>query len=332
MEKLRLALSFQYKYFLLSHWLRPHHWYHVCTTHDQTSHQVNLILDGRSLMTTNFKPIATEWATDLTIGYVNPDKFPANKAFIGDITQFNLWNRILTYSEIEKMAKCQGIHYGNVISWDREWVLENAIQDQVNSSQLCPGQKETESLQVFPPMAYDEGVHLCEALGGTVPTPKSYSEVERLFLRGRTLQPECRVFWVGIDDRGKEGIWRYHHDGQLAIDIPWSIDEPNGIQYENCGGLEAEGVVDDECQADRCPGCIVVANLVLSMRGSCEPLVHNMNYMMITEQNQRIFIGYGDYKILHNGTFWVWLNHRTNQTMAHLLPAQNNYPMGRQVG
>ncbi|KAK4320387.1 hypothetical protein Pmani_008738 [Petrolisthes manimaculis] len=144
----------------------------------------------------------------------------------------------------------------------------------------------------------------------------------------REVRPECALLWIGVTDNVKEGSWIHHLSGKPVHLLPWSVDEPNGIHYENCGGLEEGGVVDDDCEALRCTTCQLAHDLVLTLRGSCETLAHNVNYMMSRQAGRRIFLGYGEYSILYNGTNWVWMDHGAQRLVATLWPG-TYHPVGR---
>ncbi|XP_068107517.1 neuronal pentraxin receptor isoform X2 [Hyperolius riggenbachi] len=45
-------------------------------------------------------------------------RFDATQAFVGELAQFNMWDRVLTNSEIEGMANCTMPLSGNLIQWD----------------------------------------------------------------------------------------------------------------------------------------------------------------------------------------------------------------------
>ncbi|XP_019370722.1 PREDICTED: neuronal pentraxin receptor [Gavialis gangeticus] len=49
-------------------------------------------------------------------------RFDATQAFVGDIAQFNLWDHILTPTEIRGLANCTSHLQGNVIPWDDKLV------------------------------------------------------------------------------------------------------------------------------------------------------------------------------------------------------------------
>ncbi|XP_071526735.1 uncharacterized protein [Panulirus ornatus] len=326
-DRMRIVVSHQYKFIPLTRWLRPYRWYFVCINHDRGLNQVTTSLDGRSLKTHNLSETLPQWATEVTVGYVDSLDYTV-VSFIGEVTQFNLWSRVLPQEEVSDLAMCRSLPRGDVISWDREWEVQDVVEYEVDSQALCYHEKPPR-FQVFPPMTYNEGCHLCEALGGFIPTPRNWSDVRGIYSEAQRLRPECKMLWVGIEDEADEGQWVYHYNGRPAYGIPWADDEPNGLHYENCGALDAVGVVDEHCPALSCTCCVVPPDIILTMKGSCETHVRNLNYMMKYDKDTRVFVGYGDYKILHDGARWVWLNHQSNETMAHLQPSKYDYPMGR---
>ena len=54
----------------------------------------------------------------------DPDKvrggYDVDDAFLGDVTELNLWDRVLGEKEIERMATCANFPRGNAMEWDRE--------------------------------------------------------------------------------------------------------------------------------------------------------------------------------------------------------------------
>ncbi|KAH0616877.1 hypothetical protein JD844_028327 [Phrynosoma platyrhinos] len=49
-------------------------------------------------------------------------RFDATQAFVGEISQFNLWDRVLTPAEIASLANCTNHFQGNIIHWDEKLV------------------------------------------------------------------------------------------------------------------------------------------------------------------------------------------------------------------
>lgn len=48
--------------------------------------------------------------------------FDATQAFVGEVAQFNMWDRVLSLNEIEGIANCTSPLSGNLIQWDRRQV------------------------------------------------------------------------------------------------------------------------------------------------------------------------------------------------------------------
>lgn len=97
-------------------------------------------------------------------------------SFTGNLTQFNLWGRILEQNEIADLAACKMGVNGDIISWDSNWTTENVVEHKVPLKDLCDDSCPAR-FKVFPPMAYESGVRLCESLGGVTPIPRNMSEV-----------------------------------------------------------------------------------------------------------------------------------------------------------
>ncbi|XP_061495135.1 neuronal pentraxin receptor [Rhineura floridana] len=49
-------------------------------------------------------------------------RFDATQAFVGEISQFNLWNHVLTPAQIMGLANCTSHLQGNIIHWDEKLV------------------------------------------------------------------------------------------------------------------------------------------------------------------------------------------------------------------
>ena len=325
-----MAVFYQFHFLpVLDPWLRPHRWYLTCITHNIQNNLISVFLDGNKVGVVELIQIDPEWATELTVGYMDPNWYPGI-SFIGDVTQFNLWNRTLILEELITLGKCQGLQEGNVVAWSRaEWAVNKVVEYDVDPQDLCY-RDPPHTFQLFKSMTFAEGSYLCEAFGGIIITPSTHGEIAKTYQLIQESRPDCPIIWVGVTDRDLEGKWTYHHNGTSADDLPWAFEEPNGIIHENCGGMDIDGVIDDSCTSKRCVPCNVADEVSFTLRGSCEEFVHNTNYMMKNEKDNRIFIGYGDYLIYHNGSRWLWMNNVTNISVAEMVPAHYDYPVGRQ--
>lgn len=43
--------------------------------------------------------------------------FDATQAFVGELSQFNIWDRVLRPVDISAMANCSFYMHGNVVTW-----------------------------------------------------------------------------------------------------------------------------------------------------------------------------------------------------------------------
>ncbi|KAK8394309.1 hypothetical protein O3P69_006482 [Scylla paramamosain] len=326
----RLARTNVFRFLpVLDPWLRPHRWYLTCITHNNKDNLITAYLDGKTVGEVELTKTDPKWASELTVGYMDPSWYPGI-SFIGNVTQFNLWNRTLTFEELLALGKCQEAQEGNAIAWSRaEWEVNKVIEYNVDPQDLCYRDPPL-TFQVFKAMGYSEGSYLCKAIGGVLRTPPTIDEVARTYLMTQESRPHCPLLWAGVTDRDLEGNWTFSHNGMPADDLPWAFDEPNGIIYENCGGMDVDGLIDDGCTSKRCVPCNVAEEVSFTLRGSCEEFAHNTNYMMKTEKDNRVFIGYGDFLIYHNGSRWLWMNNVTNAFIAEMVPAHYDYPVGRQ--
>lgn len=308
--------------------MQPRRWYYVCILHHHANQTVAVVVDGQAIGETTLLEVKTTPATYVTFGFVDPNLHAAS-SFVGNATQFNIWSRILRQEELSDQASCKSYAQGDFISWDEEWSLQNAIQYDLDLSDLC-SQEVPQGFQIFPAMDHAEGNHVCRALGGELATPKDMADVSTLYFAAQKQRQNCKFIWIGVTDEREEGVWRKGLVGALTPDLPWAFDEPNGQLYENCGGIDLEGVIDDNCHAERCPICSVADNVAMVLRGSCEDHTYNMNFMMLLKDDGMVFEGYGDYKIiLRNGT-WIWLDVVHSTIIAQMIRSRYNYPLGRQ--
>ena len=55
-----------------------------------------------------------------------------------EITDFNIWDKALTFEEATKWTTCDLKEEGNILSWSNSsWTLKNVASDSVSSDKLC---------------------------------------------------------------------------------------------------------------------------------------------------------------------------------------------------
>ena len=189
-------------------------------------------------------------ASIFTVGYLNPKLYP-NLKFIGNITQVNVWGRILSELDISSISNCFEDKLGDLVSWTDLWVNVYSKNIFIPLEHLCH-ETVIKEIRLLPRMTYSESAYLCEGLGGFLTIPKTHEEVSTLVTKHRTnINFQCGAFWAGVWDTLTEGVWLDHKTELEIIGIPWAPDEPNGVHIENCAGLDLEGYIDDKCDAER---------------------------------------------------------------------------------
>ncbi|KAK4310013.1 hypothetical protein Pmani_018391 [Petrolisthes manimaculis] len=257
-------------------------------------------------------------------------------SFSGDITQVNVWDRVLSDEDIRGMAQCKSDPKGNFISWEVGWKLNNATSYDQPLAKFC--QVEEEKLYFwFPEVSDYVGQYVCEALGTHLPHVTSLEEAEDLYHQSEVRWPEsdhCPLYyWSSLNDRANENVWVAAYDTKIIDNSSyWGPDEPNGYRYENCAAVKRVGLIDDDCAWDRCALCIFTEPQRFSFLGTCEPELRNVYFVAYQEEyGGLVFKSYGAYHIKKENGTWLYVdtvNDYTIAIMEHFVP---HFPMGRRV-
>lgn len=231
------------------------------------------------------------------------------------------------------MARCEIDLNGNYISWQTGWNVQDVTSYEMPLSQFC--EQNTGPVYFwFPPMNDAAAQYLCEALGTHLPVPTSKEEVDFWINLGVSAYPEekeCHYkLWTPLNDKEEDGVWK-SYDSEIAEGVYWAPREPNGIVYENCGVLNANGVEDVDCVANiRCAVCTFHEQQRFSLLGTCERELRNIYFVAYQEDIGHLdFKGYGEYQIIVNNGTWMWMNSVQNYTIARMEKTEPNFPMGR---
>lgn len=247
-DRFRVVLAHEYRYLILKDWMLPHRWYHVCLTRELTT--VTTFLDGKILQKHKLLMDVEVQSSQLTVGYLSPNISPGF-TFNGMITQFNVWREALDDSAVDAISKCKTDIQGNGISWDGYWRIVNSSMIDIPLNLLCK-KDETSQTRLLPQMNFYESAFICEGLGGHLSIPETHAEAKQFITNEFSRDYNtCSIFWSGIWDVLEEGVWRSHGNGSQLSDLVWAPDEPNGLHFENCGGLDIEGLADDDCETMR---------------------------------------------------------------------------------
>ena len=106
--------------------------------------------------------------------------YDPNEAYLGDLSELNIWGYKLQESDIMNMATCKTGTNGNILAWEKpNLILYNVtLSDVSDLSDFC--EKERKYV-IFPnKLRYPEAKDICKTHGGWLALPKSEEENQRL--------------------------------------------------------------------------------------------------------------------------------------------------------
>ena len=204
-DSIRYVVNHEYRYAILDEWMKPNTWYHVCIVHRGLDSAVDantssVYLNGEIIEVHKTELIFSERlvGTGIRVCFQEPEINP-NLRFRGLVAGLNLWNRILSGTEIKSFAQCGSLHGGNVIDWAAtNWTHRNLIVEKTEPEELCEIRNET-TFRILDPMNYEEATYLCEGMSGELWMPKDYRDIwkfnERVSNDGSN---GCILYWAGL--------------------------------------------------------------------------------------------------------------------------------------
>jgi len=126
----------------------------------------------------------------------------------------------------------------------------------------CPGSWSDDSssgsrrmqitVHIEEPKSWDDAHAFCQAQGGNLATFRSQTELDKLTnYANKCIADE--FFWVGANDKEREGKWSWTDDKSTLDFASWAEEEPNNDDPgEHCGGLYTEegAMYDQVCDAE----------------------------------------------------------------------------------
>ena len=65
-----------------------------------------------------------------------------------NVTDFNVWKRVLSYHEMKNWTQCVNTSYGDVVNWNEiNWDVISMYQKEANHSMICGGNENTIRIQ-----------------------------------------------------------------------------------------------------------------------------------------------------------------------------------------
>ena len=276
--------------------------------------------------------------------------FDRTEAFLGELSELNVWNYILEDAEIQKLATCNIGAKGNIISWSKEKMAISDVQisDSITLATLC---LKNSPYVIFPQkLRYLEAKEICEIHGGHIALPKSEAENRKILelvikhkntcLSNDTSHEE-KVVWIGA--KKADGQW-YKTDSNkntiMPLDYTNLLSATSTPNYD-CSYLQLDGFWFGgtyACnQVSLCTVCSIQSYPVFTLKGSCDvgPIDWNY-YLKLNEGNQiEMYEGYKRTNIVYDNITTKWRIQMKSgskegfrYTLKYHLSAQR-YPIGR---
>ena len=301
-------------------------WNHFCVTWAMTDNliTVEIFLNGYTIGNKTFtSDIITNGiagSEDVFDSYFiigqEPDSigppYEETDLFQGQISEVNMWDKVLDKEEILKLGTCQSFGIGNVIEWgyDQFEIQGAKFIDLPDKRSLCKSEKK---FVVFPEKRrIEEGLTLCAAHGGKIFTPKNQKDneevVKMLLDKQECVGKDSFLAYIGI--RSSNFVF-YETDYAGTLEpISYSnfLKKPT-LGDNECTKLLSDGTWKsfDKCNSDQlCTVCEFENSPPLLLRGLCHDSTINwVYYLRMSEETKEIYYdGYKDHRIKYSNGAW----------------------------
>ncbi|XP_042208683.1 uncharacterized protein LOC121856959 [Homarus americanus] len=264
--------------------------------------------------------------------------FDKTQILRGQLAQANIWNRSLSKEEVQLLASCNEVAYGNIFSSEMDDVeLVDVTKHMIDSKSLC---KKTDEYVIFPEMRnLAESMLMCHRVGYHIYAPETHDANIELHAISRRFSDPCHSnyhLWVGLTDEANEDVWRKISDNTTVKNLSFAFDQPNGKREENCIFMSLIDGLWSDTQCNRnwksCVPCSKNVNRPLRLRGLCMAKESETMYEVLGYRADKpYFHGYYGMMIFRtDGGSWEMFDTETNETVAAVsLVHRDDYPMGR---
>ncbi|XP_076032422.1 uncharacterized protein LOC143020140 isoform X2 [Oratosquilla oratoria] len=264
--------------------------------------------------------------------------FDSSQVLLGNITQVNIWDKLLPEESIEAIANCSEDHFGNLFSSDNDTLeLFKVKEVTVPLKDLCNIEP---NYLIFPgERTLSEAKSLCYHIGGFPYVPTTKKENTELFKAGLRIISDSTnnyLFWLGATDEVEEGIWRQYRTDKKVLGV-FPKGRPNGERKQNCLFMfKTTGFWEDvRCDSNRLSNVACEWNTMreLRLRGLCVDIREKTKIEALGYYNGKPFFHghYGHMIYSVEAGVWQLQDIRNNGSIiAKLqLPSASMYPLGR---
>ena len=238
--------------------------------------------------------------------------FEEDQAFYGQISEFNMWDKILDKYMILQMGKCHYAYFqkGNLISWHPDNFKMNDVNQQqiVDSKMFC---RSSQKYVIFPQkLSLYDATNVCRKHGATIVVPHSEDENKDVVGILSKHKRECVLSrnFVG-NDKGK-GIWMGFekkngtlfevtlNDSRKTLNFSnWDElygEEQSTIHGNFCPFMYSDGKWGferlEDCKRRRlCTICSFTTTPIFTLKGQCpNSSALEWNFYLTTDSNYQL--------------------------------------------
>ena len=304
-------------------------WNHICWTYSSKTKRNKFYYNGRMIADAQIDnasiPSTIEESHDISnyafvIGQ-EPDSlrgdYNSHQAFYGNIAELNMWGRVLGNGEISRIANCEELKKGDIISWNKKkLMISKAKIEDVDHSSFC---KEQSDIVIFPERrSLISAVEVCSSVGGEIVVPRSEEENKATYDIAAKHTQNCiestssssdinRFIWIGMENFQWNPIHQNYISEKYENYTNWgqsylhSMNAHKGnllyCAYMINAGFWGSRSSVGECQSLRlCTICSISQTPVFTIKGLSqqESKIH-LNYYLVHNKSHQIDM-YESYK------------------------------------
>ena len=309
----------------------PLKWYHMCISYEKCHFKMvmdNEVIADQMITTVGCVSNSTiKIPSTLQLGLCSDETTfeyttnPLKSITRGTLTDFFMWSKILTTSEMKKFTtSCEPLTAKpDLVDWESfevQRIGANANLVNTTISSVCnqDSHKDSPVILILPhKQEYSKAKTTCELLGGRFPLPSNAIEFGNLWsyvanhdINDKYIEVQCsNYFWMPIVQKndckvGEEDcLWLNDLDDkhQEVTYLPWRSSQPNGRNIQQCvtSELDINEYLDSNCDSKYCSLCQFDGHVDFNMHGLHEKSVIDRHYNFVPEnQNLEGLTFFGD--------------------------------------
>ena len=309
----------------------PDIWNSVCILASALKMQLKINLNGKIVKNTNnYLGLLKEYDQNLFLMNYNPY---LDSPVHGEITDVNIWSRLLTESEVDMWFKCEDrVQAGKILDWATAKLIVSDLNDfNILKEETCMSTHQDDKIFATKlRLDYQNTIEFCQKLGSQIVVAKDIKTLQEMLQAANgTCGQQSRIY-SGYSDRDEEGKW-VDVMGNILSWNNWKSNSPVNWTHLDCASFsfDESQFSDGVCTTPNCPLCNFSHFSSFILRGVCLDSSVDKYYRIQTTER---FIGLIETVLQFSPQMNRWqICQRTNEShvLAHMkVSGPNVYPIG----